>query len=59
LKHRYGNRGYAKTDPLLTAEGKTFTFDHAPLAIDIDSPGYPFDWASADSRIASRLQKQR
>jgi hypothetical protein len=35
--------------------------DHAPLVIDIDSPGYPFDagWASADSRIAARLEKQR
>lgn len=30
--------------------------DHAPLVIDIDSPGYPFDagWVSADSRIAAR-----
>jgi hypothetical protein len=31
------------------------------LFIDIDSPGHPFDvgWASADSRIAARLEKQR
>ena len=33
---------------------------HAPLVIDIDSSGTPFDagWSSAESRIASRLQKQ-
>jgi exodeoxyribonuclease-3 len=31
------------------------------VIIDIDSPGHPFDagWASADSRIAARLEKQR
>ena len=37
-------------------KGKPIPSDHAPLVIDIDSPGYPFDagWASADSRIAAR-----
>ena len=35
-------------------EGKPLPSDHAPLIVDIDSPGYPFDagWASEDSRIA-------
>jgi exodeoxyribonuclease-3 len=30
--------------------------DHAPVVIDLDSPGHPFDasWASAESRIAAR-----
>jgi exodeoxyribonuclease-3 len=38
---------------------KTLPSDHAPLVIDIDSPGIPFDagWTSADSRIAARLRK--
>ena len=42
-------------------KGKPIPSDHAPLVIDIDSPGHPFDagWASADSRIAARLPKQR
>jgi exodeoxyribonuclease-3 len=42
-------------------KGKPLPSDHAPLVIDIDSPGRPFDagWASADSRIAARLGKQR
>ena len=37
-------------------KGKLLLSDHAPLVIDIDSPGYPFDagWASAESRIAAR-----
>ena len=37
-------------------KGKPLPSDHAPLIIDIDSPGHPFDagWASADSRIAAR-----
>ena len=41
-------------------KGKPMPSDHAPLVIDIDSLGTPFDagWASADSRIASRLQKK-
>ena len=39
-------------------KGKPLPSDHAPLVIDIDSPGDPFDagWASADSRIAARLR---
>ncbi len=42
-------------------KGKPVPSDHAPLVIDIDSPGHPFDagWSSADSRIAARLQKKR
>jgi len=34
---------------------KPIPSDHAPLVIDIDSPGHPFDvgWASADSRMAA------
>ena len=30
--------------------------DHAPLVIDLDEPGHPFDagWASAEGRIAAR-----
>lgn len=40
-------------------KGKPLPSDHAPLVIDIDSPGHPFDagWASAESRIAGRLRK--
>lgn len=42
-------------------KGKPIPSDHAPLVIDLDSPGHPFDagWASAESRIASRSPKQR
>src|SRR5207244_3307091 len=37
-------------------KGKPVPSDHAPLVIDIDEPGFPFDagWASADERIAGR-----
>ena len=37
-------------------KGKPVPSDHAPLVIDLDSPGCPFDagWASADSRIKAR-----
>lgn len=40
-------------------KGKPLPSDHAPLVIDIDRPGHPFDagWASAESRIAARVQK--
>jgi len=33
--------------------------DHAPVVIDMDSPGHPFvaGWASAASRIAARVRK--
>jgi len=38
-------------------KGKPIPSDHAPLVIDLDEPGHPFDagWASADERIAARL----
>jgi exodeoxyribonuclease-3 len=37
-------------------KGKPIPSDHAPLVIDIDAPGLPFDagWASAEQRIAAR-----
>jgi exodeoxyribonuclease-3 len=37
-------------------KGKPIPSDHAPLAIDLDEPGHPFDagWASADARVAAR-----
>jgi exodeoxyribonuclease-3 len=37
-------------------KGKPLPSDHAPLVIDIDEPGHPFDagWASAEGRIAAR-----
>jgi exodeoxyribonuclease-3 len=37
-------------------KGKPIPSDHAPLVIDLDERGHPFDagWASADSRIAAR-----
>ncbi len=37
-------------------KGKPVPSDHAPLSIDIDEPGHPFDagWKSAESRIAAR-----
>src|SRR6266540_4405687 len=40
-------------------KGKPVPSDHAPLVIDIDGPGCPFDagWVSADSRIAERLRR--
>jgi exodeoxyribonuclease-3 len=40
-------------------KGKPIPSDHAPLVIDIDSAGHPFDagWDSAESRVAARLQK--
>lgn len=41
-------------------KGKPLPSDHAPVVIDLDSQGHPFDagWASAESRIAARLRKQ-
>jgi exodeoxyribonuclease-3 len=41
-------------------KGKPLPSDHAPLVIDIDSPGHAFDagWTSAESRIAARLRKE-
>jgi exodeoxyribonuclease-3 len=37
-------------------KGKPLPSDHAPLAIDVDEPGHPFDagWAGADERVAAR-----
>jgi exodeoxyribonuclease-3 len=37
-------------------KGKPIPTDHAPLVIDIDEPGLPFDagWALAEGRIAAR-----
>jgi exodeoxyribonuclease-3 len=37
-------------------KGKPIPSDHAPLVIDLDEPGFPFDagWAGAESRIAAR-----
>jgi exodeoxyribonuclease-3 len=37
-------------------KGKPIPSDHAPLVVDLDEPGWPFDagWASADERIAGR-----
>ena len=37
-------------------KGKPLPSDHAPLVIDIDSPGHAYDagWSSAESRIAAR-----
>jgi exodeoxyribonuclease-3 len=37
-------------------KGKPIPSDHAPLVIDVDAPGCPFDagWASAEERIAAR-----
>ena len=38
-------------------KGKPIPSDHAPLLIDVDAPGVPFDagWKSAEGRIAARL----
>jgi exodeoxyribonuclease III len=40
-------------------KGKPIPSDHAPLVIDLDQPGHPFDagWAGAEARIAARLKK--
>ena len=37
-------------------KGKPIPSDHAPLLVDVDVPGHPFDagWASAEGRIAAR-----
>jgi exodeoxyribonuclease-3 len=37
-------------------KGKPLPSDHAPLVIDLDAPGRPFDagWAGAEARIAGR-----
>jgi exodeoxyribonuclease-3 len=40
-------------------KGKPIPSDHAPLLIDVDEPGHPFDagWSSAEGRIAARLKE--
>ena len=40
-------------------KGKPIPSDHAPLVIDVDEVGRPFDagWASAEERIAARLAR--
>jgi exodeoxyribonuclease-3 len=40
-------------------KGKPIPSDHAPLVVDVDEPGHPFDagWASAEGRIAARTRK--
>ncbi len=37
-------------------KGKPIPSDHAPLVIDLDRPGHPFEagWAAAEARIAAR-----
>jgi exodeoxyribonuclease-3 len=40
-------------------KGKPIPSDHAPVVIDFDEPGHPFDagWTDADARIAKRRLK--
>jgi exodeoxyribonuclease-3 len=42
-------------------KGKPTPSDHAPLVVDLDEPGRPFDagWESAEERIAARRAKVR
>jgi exodeoxyribonuclease-3 len=37
-------------------KGKPLPSDHAPLVVDVDEPGCPFDagWAAAEQRVAAR-----
>jgi exodeoxyribonuclease-3 len=37
-------------------KGKPIPSDHAPLVVDLDEAGHPFDagWESAEGRIAAR-----
>jgi exodeoxyribonuclease-3 len=39
-----------------TRKGKPMPSDHAPVVLDLDEPGHPFDagWVSAAARIAAR-----
>jgi exodeoxyribonuclease-3 len=39
-------------------KGKPVPSDHAPLVIDLDGPGHPFDagWTDAEARIARRVR---
>jgi exodeoxyribonuclease-3 len=38
-------------------KGKPVPSDHAPVVVDLDAPGHPFDagWTSAEARIARRV----
>jgi exodeoxyribonuclease-3 len=40
-------------------KGKPTPSDHAPLVIDLDAPGHPFDagWKGAEERIAARTKR--
>jgi exodeoxyribonuclease-3 len=42
-------------------KGKPIPSDHAPLVVDIDAPGCPFDagWTGADERIAGRRARSK
>jgi exodeoxyribonuclease-3 len=42
-------------------KGKPTPSDHAPVVVDLDEPGRPFDagWAGAEERIAARRAKAR
>jgi exodeoxyribonuclease-3 len=42
-------------------KGKPLPSDHAPLVIDIDAPGAPFEagWTAAEARIAERVRAAR
>ncbi|MGH7279261.1 MAG: exodeoxyribonuclease III [Candidatus Rokuibacteriota bacterium] len=42
-------------------KGKPIPSDHAPLVIDLDVPGHPFDagWTTAEGRIAERVRPPR
>jgi exodeoxyribonuclease-3 len=42
-------------------KGKPVPSDHAPLVIDLDTPGHAFDpgWAGAEARIAARRGRGR
>jgi len=41
-------------------KGKPIPSDHAPVVVDLDTPGHAFEagWASADGRIAARRAKK-
>lgn len=41
-------------------KGKPIPSDHAPVTVDLDSPGRPFDagWAGAEARLAARRRHQ-
>jgi exodeoxyribonuclease-3 len=41
-------------------KGKPLPSDHAPVVIDVDAPGHPFDpgWAGAEARIAARRARR-